>query len=165
VLYKIARTDPVWVLAAVYERDLPLVRTGMPARIAGPAAGGRMLQGRVSFVAPDLAADTRTGTVRIELPNPGGALKPGMFVDVALSVRLGQRLAIPESAVLPTGERRIVFVDLGDGRLASRDVVLGARAGDWYEVVSGLAAGDRVVTSGNFLVAAESRLRSATGKW
>jgi len=165
VLYKIARTDPVWVLAAVYERDLPLVRTGMPARITGPAAGGRVLQGRVSFVAPDLAADTRTGTVRIELPNPGGALKPGMFVDVALSVRLGQRLAIPESAVLPTGERRIVFVDLGDGRLASRDVVLGARAGDWYEVVSGLAAGDRVVTSGNFLVAAESRLRSATGKW
>jgi Cu(I)/Ag(I) efflux system membrane fusion protein len=88
-----------------------------------------------------------------------------MFVDVGLSVPLGRRLAIPESAVLPTGERRIVFVDLGDGRLAPRDVTLGARAGDWYEVVSGLAAGERLVTSGNFLVAAESRLRSATGKW
>jgi len=165
VLYKIARTDPVWVLAAVYERDLPLVHAGMPARIGGPAAGGRVLQGRVAFVAPDLAPDTRTGTVRIELPNPREALKPGMFVDVTLRAALGNRLAIPESAVLPTGERRVVFVDRGAGRLEPRDVTLGARAGEWYEVVSGLAAGDRVVTSGNFLVAAESRLRSATGKW
>jgi Cu(I)/Ag(I) efflux system membrane fusion protein len=88
-----------------------------------------------------------------------------MFVNVELQVALGQRLAVPESAVLPTGERRMVFVDLGNGRLAPRDVQLGARAGDYIEVLSGLKPGDVVVTSGNFLVAAESKLKSATQKW
>jgi Cu(I)/Ag(I) efflux system membrane fusion protein len=126
---------------------------------------GGMLKGRVAFVAPTLAADTRTAEVRIEVPNPKGDLKPGMYVNVALETPLGTRLAVPESAVLPTGERRIVFVDLGDGRLAPRDVQLGARAGDWYEVLAGLKAGDRVVTSGNFLISSEARLKSAGEKW
>jgi len=155
----------VWVLANVYEQDLPLVRVGMSVRLTqeGAARGDR--SGRVSFIAPDLAAATRTATIRIEVPNRGGELKPGMYVDVALRVPLGKRLAIPESAVLPTGARRIVFIDLGDGRLAPREVTLGARAGPWYEVRAGLTSGERVVTSGNFLVAAESRLRSATEKW
>jgi Cu(I)/Ag(I) efflux system membrane fusion protein len=165
VLYAIAPTDPVWVLANVYEQDLPLVRVGTPVRLAPAGVAGRERDGRVAFIAPDLASDTRTGTVRIEVANPDGELKPGMYVDARMEVPLGRRLAIPESAVLPTGERRIVFVDLGDGRLAPRDVALGARAGDWYEVRGGLERGDRIVTSGNFLVAAESRLRSATGKW
>ena len=165
VLYRIAPTDPVWVLASVYEQDLPLVRVGAPVRLTQAGGPGRERVGRVAFIAPDLATDTRTGTVRIEVPNAGGDLKPGMYVDARLEVALGRRLAIPGSAVLPTGERRVVFVDLGGGRLSPRDVTLGARAGDWVEVRAGLAAGDRVVTSGNFLVAAESRLRSATGKW
>ncbi len=164
-LYRIARTDPVWVLASLYEQDLPHVRVGSPVRLVPTETGGRERRGRVAFIAPDLAADTRTGTMRIEVANLDGALKPGMYLDVRLDVSLGRLLAIPESAVLPTGERRIVFVDLGDGRLAPREVMLGARAGEWYEVRSGLAAGERIVTSGNFLVAAESRLRSATGKW
>ena len=165
VVYSIAPTDPVWVLASVYEQDLPLMRVGMMVELNSPTSGGRARRGRISFIAPDLAADTRTGTVRIEVPNGQGELKPGTYLEVHLNVALGRRLAIPESAVLPTGERRIVFVDLGDGKLAPRDVSLGAHAGGWYEVRGGLVAGDRVVTSGNFLVAAESRLRSATGKW
>jgi Cu(I)/Ag(I) efflux system membrane fusion protein len=88
-----------------------------------------------------------------------------MFVDVHLDVSLGRRLAVPESAVLPTGERHVVFVDLGDGRLAPREVRLGARAGEWYEVLAGLKAGERVVTSGNFLISSEAKLKTATEKW
>ena len=88
-----------------------------------------------------------------------------MFVDVLLERDLGRKLSIPESAVLYAGDRRLVFVDLGDGRLAARDVSLGSKAGDQYEVLGGLREGDVVVTSGNFLVAAEARLRSATQKW
>ena len=103
--------------------------------------------------------------MRAVAPNPRGDLKPGMFVDVLLDRDLGRKLAIPESAVLYAGDRRIVFVDLGGGRLAPRDVRLGPKAGDRYAVVEGLKEGDVVVTSGNFLVAAEARLRSATNKW
>ena len=165
VLYKIAPLDPAWVIASIYQVDLPLLRTGMPATLTNPYLDERSRHGRVSFIAPALQAETRTGQVRVEVPNPRGDLKPGMFVNVELGVALGRRLAVPESAVLPTGERRVVFVDVGNGRLAPRDVELGARAGDYFEVLSGLEAGEVVVTSGNFLVAAESKLKSATQKW
>jgi len=165
VLYKIAPLDPAWVIASVYQVDLPLLKVGMPATLANPYLDERSRHGRVSFISPALQAETRTGQVRVEVPNPRGDLKPGMFVNVELAVALGRRLAVPESAVLPTGERRVVFVDLGDGRLAPREVQLGARAGDYFEVLSGLKPGEVVVTSGNFLVAAESKLKSATQKW
>ena len=165
VLYKIAPLDPAWVLASIYQVDLPLLRVGMPVALTNPYLDDRSRRGRVSFIYPSLEADTRTGQVRVEVPNPGGDLKPGMFVNVELQVALGKRLAVPESAVLPTGERRMVFVDVGDGRLAPRDIQLGTRAGDYFEVLSGLRAGEVVVTSGNFLVAAESKLKSAAQKW
>ena len=165
VLYKIAPLDPAWVIASVYQVDLPLLKVGMLAALTNPYLDERSRHGRVSFISPALQVETRTGQVRVEVPNPRGDLKPGMFVNVELAVALGRRLAVPESAVLPTGERRIVFVDLGDGRLAPRDVQLGTRAGDYFEVLSGLRVGEIVVTSGNFLVAAESKLKSATQKW
>lgn len=165
VLFRIAPVDPIWVMASVYQIDLPLVKTGATVTISNPYLDGGTRGGRVAFVDPTLAPDTRTGNVRVEVANPHGDLKPGMFVDVTLDVALGRRLAIPESAVLPTGERRVVFVDLGDGSLAPRDVRLGARAGDWYEVLGGLSEGDRVVVSGNFLVSSEAKLKSAGEKW
>ncbi|PYP39977.1 MAG: efflux RND transporter periplasmic adaptor subunit [Gemmatimonadetes bacterium] len=165
VLYKIAPLDPAWVLASVYQVDLPLLRVGMAASLTNPYLDERSRHGRVSFISPALQAETRTGQVRVEVPNPRGDLKPGMFVNVELEVALGKRLAVPESAVLPTGERRVVFVDVGNGRLAPREVQLGARAGDYFEVLSGLKPGEVVVTSGNFLVAAESKLKSAAQKW
>ena len=165
VVYRIAPTDEVWVLANVYEQDLPWVRLGNDVTLSLPGGAGATRHGKISFVSPELEADTRTGTIRIAAANRDGVLKPGMFIDARMHVSLGRRLAIPQSAVLPTGERRVVFVDLGDGRLEPRDVTLGTRAGEWVEVRAGLAAGDRVVTAGNFLVAAESKLRSATGKW
>ena len=165
VLYKIAPLDPAWVIASIYQVDLPLLRVGMPAILTNPYLDERSRHGRVSFIAPALQAETRTGQVRVEVPNPRGDLKPGMFVNVELEVALGKRLAVPESAVLPTGERRVVFVDIGNGRLTPRDVELGARAGDYFEVLSGLKPGEIVVTSGNFLVSAESKLKSAAQKW
>jgi len=165
VLYKIAPLDPAWVIADVYQADLPLLSVGLPATLTNPYLDEGSRHGRVSFIYPSLQAETRTGQVRVEVPNRRGDLKPGMFVNVELQIRLGRRLAVPESAVLPTGERRVVFVDLGDGRLAPREVSLGARAGDYYEVLSGIKPGEIVVTSGNFLVAAESKLKSAAQKW
>ena len=164
-LYRIAQVNPVWVAASVYQYELPLVRVGMPARILLPFPGEPTRKGRVSTVNPFLDPNTRTGEVRVEVPNPRGDLKPGMFVDMTLERPLGERLAVPESAVLYAGDRRIVFVDLGDGRLAPREIRLGSKAGTDFEVVSGLTEGEVVVTSGNFLVAAEVRLRSATQKW
>ena len=165
VLFRIAPIDPVWVMAAIYQVDLPLVTVGTPVTLSNPYLDGGSRKGRVAFVDPTLTADTRTAAVRIEVPNPAGDLKPGMFVDAVIEKPLGERLAVPESAVLPTGERRLVFVDLGDGRLAPRDVRLGVHAGEWYEVLGGLEAGERVVTSGNFLISSEARLRSAGEKW
>lgn len=164
-LYQIGPIDPIWVVASVYQYELPLVRVGMPARILTPFPGEPSRVGRVSFVNPFLDPNTRTGEVRAVVPNRQADLKPGMFVDIVLERPLGPRLAIPESAVLYAGDRRIVFVDLGDGRLAPREVRLGTKAGTDFEVVGGLEEGDVVVTSGNFLVAAEVRLRSATQKW
>jgi len=164
-LYKIAPIHPVWVIASVYPYELPFVRTGMAAKILSPFLPERSRSGKVSYVDPYLDPQARTAQVRVVVPNARGDLKPDMFVDVLLSASLGKRLAIPESAVLYVGDRRIVFVDLGDGRFAPRTVTLGAKAGDSYEIVEGLRAGEIVVISGNFLIASESRLKSATGKW
>jgi Cu(I)/Ag(I) efflux system membrane fusion protein len=165
ILYKIAPVQSLWVVASVYPFELPLVRTGMSASILTPFLPGKSRPGRVSYVGPYLEADTRTGEIRIEVSNASGELRPGMFVDVALDVALGRRLAVPEGAVVFVGDRRIVFVDAGEGRLIPREVTLGGRAGEYFEVRSGLNEGEVVVTSGNFLVAAESRLQSASGKW
>lgn len=165
VLFRIARLDPVWIIASIPQQDAGFVRSGMTATIRDPYQSAAERRGRVSFVYPSLDSMTRTAEVRIETRNPDGRLQPGTFVDVELVTASLQRLAVPESAVLPTGERHVVFVDLGDGRLAPREVQVGARAGGYYEVLAGLSAGEVVVTSGNFLVAAESKLRSAAQKW
>jgi Cu(I)/Ag(I) efflux system membrane fusion protein len=164
MLYRIARLDPVWILVDVPQSDLPLVRPGMTAIVSDADLDRVARRGRVAFIAPSVDSMTRTGAVRIEIPNPGGRLRPGAYVEVELVTRLPRRLAVPESAVIPTGERHVVFVDLGDGRLAPRQVRLGRRAGGFYEVLEGLAPGEIVVTSGNFVVAAESNLRSVVRK-
>jgi Cu(I)/Ag(I) efflux system membrane fusion protein len=164
-LYKIAPIHPVWVIASVYPYELPWVRVGMAATILTPFLSEKSRSGTVSTIDPYLDPQARTAQVRIVAPNARGDLKPDMFVDVLLSASMGKRLAIPESAVLFVGDKRIVFVDLGDGRFAPRAVTLGAKAGDYYEVVSGLKAGEVVVTSGNFLIASESRLKASAEKW
>jgi Cu(I)/Ag(I) efflux system membrane fusion protein len=164
-LYKIAPIHPVWVIASVYPYELPWVRTGMTATILSPFLTEKSRPGTVSTIDPYLDPQGRTAQIRLVAPNTRGDLKPDMFVDVLLIASMGKRLAIPETAVLYVGDRRVVFVDLGDGRFAPRTVSLGAKAADYYEVVSGLKAGEIVVTSGNFLIASESRLKSTAQKW
>lgn len=164
-LFRIAGLDRVWIEAEVYEADLGRVMPGAPATVTLRALPGRQLHGRVTLVEPALAAETRTARVRIELQNPAGAagpdLRPDMYADVELFGAGRQVLVVPESAVLFTGPRTIVFVDLGGGRFRPREVRLGAKSAGAYEVVAGLREGDRVVTSGNFLLDAESRLTGA----
>jgi Cu(I)/Ag(I) efflux system membrane fusion protein len=169
-LYRIAGLDRVWVEAQVYEADLPRLRPGQAAAVRLPSLPGAELHGRIALISPALDAASRTARVRIELPNralapgAGPALLPDMVADVdfpaAGSGAAGARapLVVPESAVLYTGPRALVFVDEGGGRFRAREVRLGERSGDVFTVLSGLAAGDRVVTSGQFLLDAEARL-------
>lgn len=164
-LYRIAALDQVWVEAEVYESELPYVREGQKAVVTLPYVPGKEFEGKVAFVYPFLDGATRTGKVRIELANADLALKPDMYANVTLHADLGTRVAVPESAIVYAGPRRLVFLDLGEGRLQPKEIEVGAKAGGWVEVLSGLEEGDTVVTSANFLIAAESRLKSATELW
>lgn len=164
-LYRIAGLDRVWVEAEVYESELAQVAVGQPATVTLPYMPGKTFRGKVAFVYPYLDGESRTGRVRIALANPDGLLKPDMYANVELATSLGDALVVPESAVLRTGPRSFVFVDLGEGRLKPQRVETGVEQGDWVEITSGLDEGDLIVSSGNFLVAAESRLRSAIEQW
>ena len=165
MLYNIADHSVVWVKADVYENDIAWVREGQRAVMRVQAYPGREFSGRVTFIDPHVNEQTRTLTVRLEFPNPNLDLKPGMYADVELRVPMGRLLMVPESAVLPTGVRNVVFVDRGNGRMEIRNVQLGTRINDHYEVIRGLAEGERIVTSGNFLIDAESKLQSAEPVW
>jgi Cu(I)/Ag(I) efflux system membrane fusion protein len=161
-LYRIAALDKIWVEAAIYESDLPHVRKGQPARVTLPYTPDREVTGVVSTIYPYLDAASRTARVRIELANRELAFKPDMYADVALDIELGPRLAVPVSSVVYTGRRRIVFLDVGGGQFRPQQVTLGARAAELVEITGGLTEGQAIVTEGNFLVAAESRIRSTT---
>lgn len=164
-LFRIAALDRVWVEVDVYEADLDKVRVGQAASLELSHQAGPPVAARVAYVYPYLDPGTRTGKVRLELPNAGHGLKPDMYATVTFALDLGPRLQVPVDAVVYTGPRRLVFVDLGEGRLGPREVTLGVRTDDAVEVLTGLAEGETVVTSGNFLVAAESRIRSAAKLW
>jgi Cu(I)/Ag(I) efflux system membrane fusion protein len=161
ILFDIADLSAVWILADVYESDLATVELGMAAEVTLPYQPGRTWRGNVAFVDPIVDPGTRTVKVRIEVANGDYALKPDMFADVVLRRELGDALFVPESAVLKPGGRQIVFLDLGDGRLAPREIETGARVEGGYAVLSGLAEGDKVVTSANFLIDSESSLKAA----
>jgi Cu(I)/Ag(I) efflux system membrane fusion protein len=126
---------------------------------------GHEFSGKVTYIEPHVMEETRTLRVRLEFPNPDLTLKPGMYAEVKLRVPSATVLAVPESAVLRTGERDIVFVDHGQGRMELRRVQLGQRAGDYYEIRRGLKAGDRVVVAGNFLIDAESKVQGVIANW
>lgn len=164
-VFRIAALDRVWVEADVFEADLGRIAKGQAATIGLSYVPDRTFDGKVTFVYPYLDPTTRTGRVRIELPNAGLELKPDMYANVTFHLVLPDRLQIPTSAILYTGPRRIVLVDLGGGRLGPREVKIGAQAGDHAEVLAGLHEGEAVVTAGNFLIAAESRIRSSGTFW
>jgi RND family efflux transporter MFP subunit len=160
-LYTVADLSRVWVLANVYEYEAPLVRLGQPATVTLSYMPGKKYRARVTYVQPQVDAATRTLQVRLELDNPGLALKPEMFVDVELAASGGQRLTVPFEAVLDSGLRKVVFVDLGNGWFEPRGVETGRQLGDRIEIVKGLKAGERIVTSGTFLINSESQLKAA----
>ena len=162
-LYRIADIGTVWVLAQVYEQDLPYLKLGQEATVTLTYLPDRTYRGRVTYVYPTVDDRTRTAKVRVELHNPGYALKPGMFASVELRADLASdALLVPDTAVLRSGDTNTVFVALAGGRFEPRPVTLGPRGdGDVYQVLGGLAAGDRVVTSGQFLLDSESQLREA----
>lgn len=151
----------VWADADIFQSDMPYVKTGMPVELVISAVPNKPFAGNVSFVSPVLDAETRTVKVRMQVPNPDLLLKPEMYAVARLSYNLGEKLAIPESAVMQTGERVYVFRDTGDGRLVPTEIKIGARSDGWFEVLAGIDEGARVVTSANFLVDSESSMKAA----
>lgn len=158
-LFAIARPDPVWVVADVYEYELHKVPVGARARITSEAYPGREFPGSVSFVDPFVNPVSRTVRVRIDLSNPKGLLKPDMFVRVSLRSGGGSALAVPETAVLVTGERAIVWVETEENVFHPRNVKLGFRSGGFYEVLDGLSGGESVATQAGYLIDSESQIR------
>jgi len=160
-LYKLVDLSRVWVQADVYEFEMPSISLGQEATMTTESLPGIVMKGKLVYVNPDVKADTRTGTVRLEFPNPNLKLKPGMFVNVELHKSFGRQLTVPVDAVLDSGTRQVVFVDLGQGVFAPREVTVGERMPDYVAILSGLRAGERVVTRANFLIDSESNLRQS----
>jgi Cu(I)/Ag(I) efflux system membrane fusion protein len=163
----------VWLWAEFYENELPLLSTGQKIKITVPAFEDEEFAGEIAVIEPFLEPMTRTVSVRDDISNPQWKLRPGMFVNAWLDVRAGEGLTVPVSAIMPTGRRNIVFVDKGDGRLEPRFVDLGRKFtklgsrydSDYYEVRGGLNTGERVVSSANFLIDAESKIQGALKTW
>jgi Cu(I)/Ag(I) efflux system membrane fusion protein len=157
-------SDPgrlVWVYASVYEYELSSVQVGGVVAVETASAPGRRWEGTIRAVDSVLDPATRSARVRVQLEDPESLLRPEMYVDASITVALGEVLAVPEEAVFQTGTRAIVFVDQGQGLFEPRDVTVGAKADQFYEMRSGVTEGERVVTSGNFLIDSESRLKGA----
>jgi membrane fusion protein, copper/silver efflux system len=163
-LYRVADLSTVWIEGEVFEQDLAAVRVGETAHAELQALPGEHFMGRIAYVYPTLNPETRTARVRVVLRNPGLRLKPGMYATLRVEgARRADAVSVPRSAVLVTGERSIVFVRGADGRLAPRDVRVGAASDDRVEILAGLRAGETVVASATFLIDAESNLGSALG--
>lgn len=166
LLYQIADLSSVWALADVFEQDIGLVKSGAKAKVRISAYPDRTFEGTIAYVYPTLKAETRTVQVRIELRNPGLLLKPGMFAEVELAVPVrNSTVTVPVSAVIDSGTRRIVLVQVQEGRFEPREVKLGARGDDYVEVLEGVKDGELVVVAANFLIDAESNLKAAVGSF
>ena len=163
--FEVTDLSRVWGIADVYEPELPRVKVGMPAELTLDSFPGKTFRGRVAFIDPEMDPKTRTARVRVDLPNPGGQLKPEMFGEMLLESQARKGLVVPVDAVLDSGERKVVFVALGDGRFAPREVQVGGNQGETVQIISGLKAGESVVTRANFLVDSESRLQAALAQF
>ena len=163
-LFQVADVSSLWILADVFEQDIAAVNVGQKAKIRINAFPGESFEGRVAYVYPTLKAETRTVPVRIELANPKGRLKPAMFAEVEIPVAGATSVVtVPNSAVIDSGKRQVVIVQLAEGRFEPRPVKLGARGGDFVQVLEGVKEGEQVVTAANFLIDAESNLKAALG--
>jgi Cu(I)/Ag(I) efflux system membrane fusion protein len=164
-LYRIAEMSSLWLLAEVFEQDMAGIRIGQSAQIRVNAYPEKVFDGTVLFVYPNVTPETRTARVRIDIGNIEGLLRPDMYANVELATggSAGKRLAIPDSAVLDSGDRQLVLVQRGEGLFDPREVKLGRRGDGYVEVLKGLKAGEHVVVSANFLIDSESNLKAAVG--
>lgn len=162
-LFRIVDLSTIWIIADVPEQDLPRISVGMPAKVTFRALPGEVVEGRVTFVLHELEAATRSGKVRIEVKNPDHHIKHEMYAEAEIDIGAGEgeRLAVPASAVIDSGSRQVVLIERSEGRFEPRPVKLGVRGDGMIEILDGVAAGERVVVSANFLIDAESNLKAA----
>ena len=161
-LFKIADLSTVWLIADIQEQDLGAVRTGAPVQITFIAYPGRTFTGKVDFIYPAVNPVTRTGRIRIAVANPDGGLRESMYATVSIGTQsAGRILAVPDTAVIDSGTRQVVLIDHGEGRFEPREVKVGQRGNGEAQIIDGVKPGERVVTSANFLIDAESNLRAA----
>jgi len=158
-LYLPSDSDSIWAYMTIYEYEIGLIGEGIPVEIDVVAFPGEVFKGNIAAITPVLNAQTRAIRVRAEIENPEHKLKPQMFVNARINIDLGEKLAVPETAVIDTGMRKIVYVVKQDDTFEQRDVTLGQKALGYFEALEGLKEGDIVVTSGNFLVDSESKLK------
>ena len=159
--FEVTDLSEVWVMADAYAADLPKLKTGAKASFTSPSLPGRTFTGRVAFIDPVIDPQTRTAKVRLAFANPRGELRPETYGEAAFQGSERKGLRIPFSAVIDDGDRKVVFVDEGDGHFVPRQVELGVQDADWAEVKSGLKAGDRVADKASFLLDSEARRRAA----
>ena len=157
-LYKIGDLSTILVIADIYQYELPFIKIGDKAQIALTYFPGEAFEGTATYIYPSLDPKTRTAKVRFDLPNPEFKLKPEMWANVEMKIPLGRKLVVPEDAVMDSGTMQMVFVDRGQGYFESRHIQVGSRVQGYYEVLSGLKEGEKVVTSANFLIDSESKL-------
>jgi Cu(I)/Ag(I) efflux system membrane fusion protein len=160
-LVDVADLSNVWVWADFYETELPVLRPGQKVVVTSKSYPGEEFPGEIALIDPFVDEVRRTSMVRIDITNPEFKLRPGMYASVELGVDMGEGLTIPVSAIMPTGERNIAFVDKGEGRLEARSVQIGGKFGESFEVMGGVKEGERVVASANFLIDAESKVQGA----
>ncbi|MCX8155921.1 MAG: efflux RND transporter periplasmic adaptor subunit [Verrucomicrobiae bacterium] len=160
-LYEIADLHHVWLRLSLWEKDWPLLQTGLVVRLNFPAFPGRVFTNTITFLYPHIDPQTRRGEARLEMENPQHRLRPGMWAQAQVVIPLGRRLTAPAGAVLDTGLRHVVFVDQEDGHLEPREVKVGLRTDDYWEILEGLRPGERVVTRALFLIDSESQLKAA----
>jgi Cu(I)/Ag(I) efflux system membrane fusion protein len=158
-LFDIADFSQVWIVADIYEYELSTVRIGQPVKVSLSYLPGREWPSRIDYIYPVFSAETRTAKVRMTLPNPEGQLKPQMFTNVVIQVDMGNKLMIPDSAVIDTGRGQVVYVDQDNGYFEPREIVTGLKADGSVEVLRGLKAGEKVASSANFLIDSEAQLK------
>ncbi len=158
-LFDIADLSTVWILSDIFENELPLIKTGEKALISLSYFPGKEFRSTIDYVYPTISGDTRSAKVRFTIPNPGNKLKPQMYTNVEVKISLGNKLVIPDDAVLDAGKRQVVYVDKGEGNFEPREVSVGVRTDGMVEITSGLKAGERVASAANFLIDSEAKLK------
>ena len=172
-LLRVLDLSKLWLWADFYESEIGLLKEGQPVRVTLPAFPSQPFEGKISVISPTIDPTKRTVRVRIDLPNATGQLRQGMYANVVAEIDCGEGLTIPVDAVLPTGSQMLVFLDRGEGRLEPRFIRIGRQFTDlqgqlqqrYYEVLAGLCEGDRIVSSANFLIDAESQIQGALKSW